>query len=337
MKYGLSVLIFVLSFHTFSTKEAFSYSKKNHTLITALAVEAYNRCGEKMNPRPGWFKTIDPLQKKRLLFGSIADDEDLSGKLKRWHFYDREGTLGRHSSIGFPGLNLLIKETSLHARFDQLEITADKQTDFVGAKRAWRIFDTLGKIVHYIQDVTVPAHVIPIFHPGKTLPLADQFDNYPFQITFYSVQEGSPPKATDDFFKDFEDRVGCSVLLKSSDHSFNAILDDAAGRTYRMLDHKIQGTERTWAGTFWETTVNERGFGNYGLAGNHFGKKKNCLKWEHHEKGDGGFGSARCDDWLILDQSVYDQFSSRQHMSAIEGTMRALRLLQQKMSHKPLQ
>jgi len=315
------IFLLISAFSIFMFKDVHAYSVKNHMILTVLAVEAYNHCGKIMPEKPRGFEKIRPLEKYRLVNGNISEDEDKAGKLKRWHFYDRAGQLGRDSIVNIFGFSGLIETPSLHARFDQLEIRADKQGAFVESHRRWRLYDVVGAMMHYIQDVTVPAHVVPIFHPKNFL--GDAFDRYEVRASDYRGEDIDRLEATEEFLSQF-DALKCRRVFREAERSYNQILNALADETYLTLENKIPDSPLTWSEAFWDRKRNSRGFGDYGRAGNRFGKRKSCLK----KKDVPEINRDACGDRLQVIKAVYDQFSGEQHLAAIEGSMRAIALLQ---------
>lgn len=106
----------------------------------------------------------------------------------------------------------------------------------------------LGAAAHHIQDMAVPAHVVPVMHG-----LGDGFETYPF--------EG-----------DISSGWSCAEIAKfSGSQDLLAILKETALLTLA----KVQGTQYNGLSGegFWKGSSDNQ-FGDYGVAGNNFGQAK---------------------------------------------------------------
>lgn len=284
-----------------------AYSVGNHKKISNIAINLYNKCAvQPASPR--WSKPLNEAEAFRLVDGSYSEDEDFFDKGTSWHFYDREGKIGRESILKV--FSILVAEPSMHVRFNELETTA---VDLVKIEslRSWHLYDPVGKMAHYLQDVSVPAHVIPIFHPFKS-KISDAFDN--FKINADKVNESVNSNV-------------CEFIKELSNKSFNQILDNYADKTFEMINSDIKGLvdkkgNPVKATTFWSLKLNERMFGDYGVAGNRFGKKKVCIKSEVDED------FILCTERLKIKKTIYKNIALQQHIKAVKATIEAIALIQ---------
>jgi hypothetical protein len=121
---------------------------------------------------------------------------------------------------------------------------------------------SLGGLIHFVQDVTNPAHVAPVFHV-----VGDTFDNFDFTH--------APP----DFISESECRTLESYSRQK--HSYMEVLDSVAQETLKQMaepfDFMANGKTQsiTWKEAFWDTDFGpeskQNGFGHYGHLGNRFG------------------------------------------------------------------
>jgi hypothetical protein len=218
-----------------------AYSIPNHVKISTRAGADYNTCARELG--------LKPLSKDdiRILVDSNTDqDEEVFRKLYSGHYYNPYGELGR-GNIGLGSI-------SLKPRFLKIqEVLIRKHS-----------LKDLGELVHYVQDVTVPAHVTPIRHP-----LGDSFDGLDFKL---------PPRNLS--------HSDCEELrseLKGYDSYFE-ILDQVAKTTRTHMAEKFEYSRNNqkfssnWDRAFWVPPASSNGrisgFGHYGIFGDHFGKLK---------------------------------------------------------------
>lgn len=124
----------------------YAYEPQNHTKLTKLAAYTFNLCSsKKITP-----KEISLLQKYNA--GEDNFISKLPQRLKNWHFYASKKNINPTTKhpLGFT-IN-----RSMNRLVDQINQEINKQTHF-NAK-------IVGSALHFIEDTTVPAHVLPIYH-----------------------------------------------------------------------------------------------------------------------------------------------------------------------------
>ncbi len=155
---GLLVLLLL-------SRGAWAYPEETLQILTFTAAKAFNRCVEgTATPR------LSALQVRNLVLGNVAEGE--AGVLRRatrWGYYDRaEGEEDRRW--------LWLVSTRLHDRFEDRAAKVLMQDGV----RATLRYEDLGSVLYYLQRVTIPANVIPIFHPRPwRWPSGDRFTDYP--------------------------------------------------------------------------------------------------------------------------------------------------------------
>ncbi len=262
---------------------ALAYTTDTRQTLTFTAAKRFNRCVEGTDvPR------LTALQVRNLVRGNLREAErNVFRRSMRWSYYDRSGADDKRL--------LWTIETRLHGRYDA---TRDNVFAEEGVSENDR-YVFLGIIAHYLQTVTVPADVVPIFHPRPwRWPAGDRF-------TQYELPE-----------EVLEARLGdlCPELLATpTDETFGTLLDRTAAATMAAIRSPIADMNATWQ-AFWEEDEPGR-FGSYGPAGNSFGRGTRfpC-------------GEDRC--LLLDDDPIYEEFAARQQRLAVLGTMRAVLLLQ---------
>jgi len=225
---------------------------ETHREITRLAI---NICEEK----GGLSSALQqPARQDEVVSGSGDEDEkNLWQRMTNWHFYRAEGSpIPKNIKAIFKTTSEDILETRI-AEF----ISADPGTT--------NRFEWLGRILHHIQDMSTPSHVIPIFH-GPELP-------------FLSL------RSTDDYFEKFLDdrleniKVNSSIIdeLSIDDvESFEGLYQTAAVDMLALLQKPSTGHEDSLPfAMFWKSASEEeckkiKGFGVYGDCHHYFKRKK---------------------------------------------------------------
>ncbi len=265
------------------TSLSFSYSVDNHEMITEVAIGHFNRCLDEGHL--GSLSQISEKERRTLVDGNLH--EDLLGpirRLKQWHFWDpkRRNDNGKY-----------INKT-LHKRFDAVEKSIFKPLDFFSSK-----YSELGHLLHYLQDVTVPSHVVPIFHPAPPLFKSDGFDKY--AIDTYNLEN--------------ETSFNCSSLISALPSNFNELLDSYAKYTLKSIKEVIpaKGNKKyTWR-LFWKEAKKNKRFGKYGKVGNRFGKEMEVKK---------------IDTPFFMTREIYNNFAKNLHEKALQATIQAIMLYQ---------
>ena len=275
--WGLLVLLLL-------SRAAWAYPEETLQTLTFTAAKAFNRCVEgTAMPR------LSALQVRNLVLGNVAEGE--AGVLRRatrWGYYDRaEGEEDRRW--------LWLVSTRLHDRFEDRAAKVLMQDGV----RATLRYEDLGSVLYYLQRVTIPANVVPIFHPRPwRWPSGDRFTDYP-------VDEARLSTAGEAL---------CEALGETPKGlTFDALLEETAEATLDALRQPIADMQSPWY-AFWELGEPGR-FGRYGEAGNRFGRAATfpC-------------GTDRCQ--LLDDDPIYAAFAAAQHRLALLATMRGILLLQ---------
>ncbi|MEE4361159.1 MAG: hypothetical protein V2I63_06500 [Pseudomonadales bacterium] len=251
--------------------------------LTFLAAKRFNRCVEGTAiPR------LTALQVRNLVRGNLAEaDANVLRRATRWSYYDRSDQEDRRV-LGF--IN-----TSMHERFEDRSARVLETSPLRDALR----YEDLGTVIHYLQSVTIPADVVPIFHPRPwRWPSGDRFSNYPVDL------EALTESVSD---------LCLEVLATPEDANFESILNRTAALTMAAIRSPISDMQASWH-VFWEEDEPGR-FGSYGIVGNSFGRAA------HFPCGD-----AECH--LLEDDPIYRDFALAQHRLAVLSTMRAVLVLQ---------
>lgn len=260
---------------------AHGYEGQIHQKLTFLAAKQFNRCVAGTDiPR------VTPLQVRYVAKSNIAQAEtNIFVRMFNWSYYDRGAQAER-------SLFWLV-DTRFHKHFNEVVVSLDSAD--VASERYRR----LGRLVNYVQDVTTPARSVPVYTARFwRLNLADRFDSFP-------VDEDSVEEAM----------LASCHFLDSANSSYLEILADAAQDTLAAVQGPMPGMPVSWE-TFWTLSDDEHGFGEYGPAGNNFGRKSEFRCGEEE----------RC--VLLDDDPLYADFALQRHIAAVLGTMRAMMVLQ---------
>ena len=261
---------------------AAGYVDDTRQQLTFLAAKQFNQClvGTPL-PR------LSALQVRNLVRGNLSESDGLVRQATQWRFYDR-------SNQSTPRM-LWSVDTRMHARFDGVAA----ETLSAAEPRELNRYENLGAVIHYLQGVTVPANVVPIFHPRPwRWPAVDQFTRYPLDRDRLTAELGS---------------VCVELLSTPKTETLETLLDRTAAVTIANIRAPIADMAASWQ-VFWkEEDAGE--FGSYGPAGNRFGRHAEfpCR-------------SERCE--LLENDPIYADFALAQHRLAVVSTMRAMLILQ---------
>jgi hypothetical protein len=163
-------------------------------------------------------------------------------------------------------------------------------------------YEELGQIVSYIQLVSSPSRALPVYLARWwRWSFGDRFDGYPL--------------LTDNLEAALE-VIDCGFLEQPPD-SYRSVLFDVARDTLDAVRAPIGGLPTAWT-SFWTPGENSGDFGEYGAAGNTFGRKVEfpCRKGQ----------AVQC--VLLEDDPLYEEFALARQLAAVLGTARAIYLHQ---------
>ncbi len=107
--------------------------------------------------------TIEEVTELKL--GVQKEDNPTLRRGANWHFYPANQTIAKKRWFGLHPTSLAV----LKKREEQLKKHINS-----GDKK--HIYRTLGRVLHHIQDMSTPTHVVPVYHSGGTK--ADPFEKY---------------------------------------------------------------------------------------------------------------------------------------------------------------
>jgi len=258
-----------------------AYQSSEYQFMTFLAAKQFNRCVDGTDIPP-----LTPLQVRYMARANIGlADRSGFARMFNWRYYDRAD----QSEQSF----MWMVDTRFHDHFNDLSGRLTAFDDPVEA------YQDLGRILSYIQLVTSPAHVVPVYTARFwRFSFSDRFDGYP-------LDERAIELAIDG---------DCSFLAEPP-ASFEEILRSVAQRTMDAVQDSIPGLPTHWT-AFWNPDKDQGDFGDYGPAGNSFGRRT------EFRCGD----DQRC--VLLRDDPLYVEFANARHLDALQGSLSALLLMQ---------
>ena len=259
-----------------------AYDGTAHQTLTFIAAQHFNRCAGGAGA-----VRLTPLQVRYIVKANVGQTQaNLFRKVTRWSYYDRAGQNER-SALGFI-------QTRLHRHFNRV-VRALEEAESLAER-----YSNLGRIASYLQEVTSPAHVVPVYTTRWwRFNVGDRFDEFPV------VEDAFAAAVARD----------CSPLSANVESHAELLAATAEG-TLAAVRQPIADMQVTWE-VFWE--IDQPGtFGRYGDAGNNFGRQA-----------DFDCGSAeRC--MLVSRDPIYATFAAARHLEAVRATMTAMWLLQRR-------
>ena len=225
--------------------------------------------------------------------GSKKEDEGVFTRKMNWHFYRAE-----NSPYLKPFLFGGIHPSSRKRFIEHATILTEKVNTNNNVKS---IFLLAGRIIHHIQDMSTPAHVIPIYHGPSLNPL----HSFSIKDGFEEFSKSNIEKYLPGVQNLINDNKDYDRNLKESNGTMISLYDLVAKRTLDYLESdnarfkaKVNGVEKTVTpDLFWKkfdpTKLNndkKNGWGSYGLFGKGTGEKcyfgKSCTKEDNEDNKD---------------------------------------------------
>lgn len=258
-----------------------AYEGSEHQFMTFLAAKQFNRCVEGTDIPP-----LTPLQVRYIArANSGLVERSIFARMFNWRYYNRADQ--SEQSV------MWLLDTRFHEHYNELTERLRSEDDQVAA------YQDLGRVLSYVQFATSPAKVVPVYSARFwRLSFSDRFDGYP-------IDEESLAAAAE----------GDCSFLELPRQSYTHVLADVADRTMAAVDSAIGGLPAQWT-AFWKPSDEPDNFGEYGPAGNSFGRRTEfkCA------------GGERC--VLLRDDPLYAEFALARHLDAIRGSQAALLVMQ---------
>jgi hypothetical protein len=286
-------MVLVVGLVAFTPAAARAFSLGNHKSLTQQAMNQIAACvsehgaalpAEALKPSSEAARRFGP----DLMVRCNRHQDCVVRKAVLWHFYPQSGhTLDPAAQD--------IRICPVETNFNGWLATLEKEIG--AAEDPAHVYALLGAILHYVQDVAVPSHVVPVMHPSRH-GLGDKFDG----------SRAVVPLKRDSKF--------CEGLL-SERRSFGEIVRDTAQKTRDALKAELPKEllpadatglpTTTWA-LFWDPQIQADGFGRYGCVDNNFGDTRlKCAGLS----------------WTVA-KTAYDDFTVERHRDAIEASAAAI-------------
>jgi len=254
---------------------AHGYPGATHQQLMFLAARQYNEC---VKDAPEF--RLSALQVRYAAKAAVSQAEpSFLRRMFRWGFYEREEQS--------PKSSLWVIETRMHEHFNTLVAEAE------AAATDAEMFPVVGRIAAYVQDVTSPVRVVPIYSARFW-----RFNTHD-RFTAIKVQEEQLAAALTDV---------CDAVLTDTRLEYSSILTATANQSLTAIRQPIPGMPTTWQ-SFWRLASDPADFGEYGPAGNRFGARTSFR-----------CGDERC--VLLNKDPLYEEFAQARHLDAVVGTMR---------------
>jgi hypothetical protein len=300
MKTQTKKLILLVSIFFFSSA-GHTISKDMHQVVTITSINAYQNCIQKLQLNDSLKAGINSIVK-------ATKEEDESPLLERylnWHFYDAF----REDNDNRMGRSLTGARKSLHYIYND---RVDSLVDAINKTNLEQIYQYTGSVLHYIQDMTVPAHVAPIYHyKFLFIDKSDYFDEMP-------GWKGTIRPLTDSQCEEF------NKTTQNLNETLNTLLESTADGTRKRIKQKFNVSighalyGKTWKEEFWNLRdlIKEKdyawdiknGFAPYG------------------NQGEKGFENL-CLSSSSIDRSLCLSFFNKSHIDAIYNSVRVLMLI----------
>ncbi len=257
------------------------YEGSQHQYLTFLAAKQFNACVTGTD-----IPLLTPLQVRYMARTNVGlADRTLFARMFNWRYYD-PADQAEHTAVW-------MIDTRFHEHFNEISARLETEDDPADA------YQEVGRILNYVQLVSSPPRAVPVY-TGRfwRFSFEDRFDSYP-------IDEDA-----------LEEALGadCS-FLESNPGEYSKVLGAVAMDTLRSVQESIPGMPINWT-SYWSPSDEPGSFGDYGPAGNNFGRKTDF------RCGDG----QRC--VLLKDDPLYADFALSRHLQAVKGSMAVMQLMQ---------
>lgn len=263
---------------------AHGYDSDVHQRLTFHAAKLLNRCLDGSAVAP-----LTPLQVRFIATSNMGlADTNFLVRFFRWSYYDPAADDSRRF--------LWLVNTRFVDHFEELA------TEIREADSPSRRYQALGRIVSYVQLVSSPSRALPVYAARFwRWSFGDRFDGY---------------AVDDDALEAAVDAHACG-FLEPAPADYRSVLRTAAADTLAAVRAPIGPLPTTWE-AFWEPAGEVGEFGEYGPAGNSFGRRVtfDCTL----QRGE------RC--VLLESDPLYDAFALDRQVAAVRATARAMYLMQ---------
>lgn len=260
------------------------YDSDVHQRLTFHAAKLLNRCLDGSAVAP-----LTPLQVRFIATSNMGlADTNFLVRFFRWSYYDPDADDGRRF--------LWLVNTRFVDHFEELAAELHE------AESPSARYQALGRIVSYVQLVSSPSRALPVYAARFwRWSFGDRFDGY----------------VVDDAALEAAVEAQACGFLEPAPADYRSVLRAAAADTLAAVRAPIGPLPTTWE-AFWVPPEAAGDFGEYGSAGNSFGRK---VTFECTAE-----RAERC--VLLEGDPLYDAFALDRQMAAVRATARAMYLMQ---------
>lgn len=256
---------------------AWAYPASTHQTMTFLAAKIFNQCAQQSGDVP-----LTAMQVRYIARATVEmADRSAFVRMFRWNYYAPPGYSGR--VIG--GLI----DTRFNAHFSDLVNALH-----AGGSEVYQL-EAHGAVNFYLHHVTTPQRVVPVYTNRLwRMSFSDRFD---------SVEPDE-----DRILEHLQDP--CRLVGKAvpdPEHLLHAL----AAETRQRVREPIPGMSVSWE-VFWRFAAVDGEFGDYGIAGNNFGRDVEFACGAEQ----------RC--VLLDDDPLYLDFAAARHAAAVSATLQLM-------------
>lgn len=259
---------------------ASAYPGATHQSLTFLAARLFNQCADRTGGTP-----LTAMQ-VRYIARATVDMADRSAfvRMFRWNYYAPPG----YASRALGGL----VDTRFNRHYELLVRaigSAQSEVDLLEAH---------GAVNFYLHHVTTPQRVVPVYtNRVWRMSFSDRFDDVLPQEARIIELLGDP----------------CAHILDAEpdlDRLLHVLAEETRARVREPISRHDSTFESTWE-AFWKFGPADGEFGEYGVAGNNFGRDVEfpC-------------GAGTC--VLLDDDPLYLEFAAGRHAAAVSATLQLL-------------
>ena len=265
--------------------KSFAFEHELHGDISARAYDLIERCALNAEISP------------ELIKGTVEEDTtEPTSRLANWHFYNTYGNLRQGPAL-FESLDHIFKKR--HKQLKKLDTKSGQENH-------------KGRILHYIQDMFVPAHVVPVFH-GKPFDKTDEFDH------FLLTEEEKAEVLSQINCADLDKEAKSLAKTKNQFERNKYLLDHSAQQTLTKIKSPIADSTIPWS-YFWREPISKK-FDPCDLNGVLIALGIQSKRFGTYH---GSFGEDRELIWngqrYEIEELIYKQFFGEQFASAVKAS-----------------
>jgi hypothetical protein len=289
----------------YSASNSFAMKPDKHRVVTGKALEYYHRCLKDDNINDQLSNNNHDFKKNSdfIIMKFSKEEDDAFSLLKvlflnwkrlyNWHFYDQyEGTIyamGKDYSYLGPITWIKPMDKSLHEIFNE---RIESLQEAIEDNDEQNVYKYTGRIMHYIQDMSVPAHVTPNYHDSEDLSGADYFDSmgeweqevvpYTADLCPSSSSEPNPHQKNityiNDILKSAAEITRARLQQKITEEKFHYL----SGKTWEQMFWNIRDPEKDEEYKIIDNRIRS-GFAPYGKLGR-YGFKFLCESTKYTDR-----------------------------------------------------